>query len=94
LTIKNVIERSAAAIPPFSVDIGGAIVGADLLAMAIDAAVSRINMRAPLVHSRLRSRINVRPFFVGFRIEMPDLPVRDDRQADPRKRKRAENSEE
>ena len=64
------------------------------MAMAIDTAVCRVNVRAPVEHSRLRARINVRPLFVGFRIEMSDLPRRNDREADPRKRKRAEDSEE
>jgi hypothetical protein len=63
-TLKNVIPRRAAAISPFSLDIIGDVIGADLLAMAIDAAVCRINVCAPLEHSRLRTRINVRPFFV------------------------------
>src|SRR2546422_1752845 len=62
--------------------------------MTINAAVGRVNALAPLEHSRLRARINVRPLFVGFRIEMSDLPRRNDREADPRKRKRAEDSEE
>ena len=93
-TIKNVIVRRAAAIAPFPLDIVGDVVGADLLTMAIDAAVCCVNAPATLEHSRLRARINVRPLFVGFRIEMSDLPRRNDREADPRKRKRAEDSEE
>ena len=93
-TIKNVIARRAAAIAPFPLDIVGDVVGADLLTMAIDAAVCCINVRAPVEQSRLRPRINVRPLFVGFRIEMSDLPRRNDREADPRKRKRAEDSQE
>ena len=76
--IENVITRRAAAIAPFPLDIVGDVVGADLLAMAIDAAVCCVNVPAPLEHSRLRARINVRPLFVGFRIEMSDLPRRDD----------------
>src|SRR5207247_10550640 len=84
----------AAAIAPFSLDIVGDVVGADLLAMAIDAAVCCVNVPAPFEHSRLRARINVRPIFVGFRIEMSDLPRGNDREADPRKRKRAEDSQE
>ena len=62
--------------------------------MAIDAAVCCVNVLAPREHSRLRARINVRPLFVGFRIEMSDLPRRNDREADPRKRKRTEDSQE
>ena len=92
--IKNVIARRAAAIAPFSLDISGYVVGADLLAMAIDAAVGCINVRAPVEQSRLRPRVNVRSLFVGFRIEMSDLPRRNDRESYPRKRKRAEDSQE
>jgi hypothetical protein len=93
-TIKNVIAWRAAAIAPFSLDIVGDVIGADLLAMAINAAVCCVNVLAPREHSRLRARINVRPLFVGFRIEMSDLPRRNDREADPRKRERAEDSQE
>ena len=93
-TIKNVIARRATAISPFSLDIVGDVVGADLLGMAIDAAVCCVNVLAPREHSRLWPRINVRPLFVGFRIEMSDLPSRNDREADPRKRERAEDSQE
>ena len=92
--LKNVIARRAAAIAPFPLDIVGDVVGADLLAMAIDAAVCCVNVLAPREHSRLRPRINVRSLFVGFRIEMSDLPRRNHREADPRKRKRAEDSQE
>jgi hypothetical protein len=92
--IENIIARRAAAIAPFPLDIVGDVVGADLLAMAIDAAVCCINSPAPLEHSRLRARKNVRPLFVGFRIEMSDLPRWNDREADPRKRERAEDSQE
>ena len=92
-TIKNVIARRATAISPFSLDIVGDVVGADLLGMAIDAAVCCVNVLALFEHSRLRTWINVRPLFVRFRIEMSDLPRRDDREANPRKRERAEDSE-
>ena len=91
---KNVIARRAAAIAPLPLDIVGDVIGADLLAMAIDAAVCCVNVLAPREHSRLRARINIRPLFVGFRTEMSDLPRRNDREADPRKRKRAEDSQE
>ena len=93
-TLKNVIARRATAIAPFSLDIVGDVIGADLLAMAIDAAVCCVNVLAPREHARLRARINIRALFVGFRIEMSDLPRRNDREADPRKRKRAEDSQE
>src|SRR4029077_6145278 len=81
--LKNVIARRAAAIAPFPLDIVGGVIGADLLAMAIDAAVGRVNALATFEQPRLRTRINVRSFFVGFRIEMSDLPRRDDRQPYP-----------
>ena len=93
-TIKNVIARRAAAIAPLSLYIVSDVIGANLLAMAIDAAVCCINVRAPVEQSRLRPRINVRPLFVGFRIEMSDLPCRNDCEADPRKCERAEDSQE
>jgi len=92
--LKNVIARRAAAIAPFPLDIVGHVIGPDLLAMAIDAAVCCVNVLAPVEHSRLRARINVRPLFVGFRIEMSNLPRWNHREADPRKRERAENSQE
>src|SRR5262249_19860417 len=59
----------------------------------IDAAVCCVNMRAALEHSRLRARINIRPLFVGFRIQMSDLPGRNHGEANPRKSERAKNSE-
>jgi hypothetical protein len=62
-----------------------------LLAVTINAAVRGINVRAALEHSRLRLRINVGAFFVGLRIEMSDLPVRNNGQSDPRKSERAED---
>src|SRR5262249_51062349 len=74
-TLKNVIARRAAAISPFPLDIVGYVVGADLLAMAIDTPVCCVNVRAPLEHSRLWARINVSPLFVGLRIETSYLPV-------------------
>src|SRR5262245_43032132 len=61
--------------------------------MAVDAAVCCVNVRAAVEHSRLRARINVRPLFVRFRTEMSDLPRRNDREADPRKRKGAKDSQ-
>ena len=93
-TLKDVITRGAAAIAPLPLDIVGDVVGPDLLAMTINAAVRCVNVLAPREHSRLRARINVRPLFVGFRIEMSDLPRRNEREADPRERKRAEDSQE
>ena len=53
--LKNVIARRAAAIAPFPLDIVRDVVGADLLAVAIDAAVCCVNVLAALEHSRLRA---------------------------------------
>jgi len=64
-----------------------------LLAVTINAAVRGVNVRAALEHSRLRLRINVGAFFVRLRIEMADLPVRNNGQSEPRKGERAEDSE-
>jgi hypothetical protein len=47
-SLKNVIAWCAAAIAPFSLDIVGDVVGADLLAMAINAAVCCVNVLAAL----------------------------------------------
>jgi hypothetical protein len=91
--MKNVIARCAAAIAPLPLNIVSDVIGSDLLAMAIDATVCCVNVPASFEHSRLRARINVSPLFIRFRIEMSDLPRRNDREADPRKRKRAENSQ-
>jgi hypothetical protein len=92
--LKNVIARRAAASAPFSLDIVGDVVGANLLSMAIDAAVCCVNVLALFKHSGLRTWINVRPLFVGFRTEMSDLPRGNDREANPRKGKRTEDSQE
>ena len=73
---ENVIAWRAAAVTPFSFDIVGSVIGADLLAVTINTAVRSVNARATLEHSGLRLRINVGAFFVGLRIEMSDLPIR------------------
>jgi len=62
--------------------------------MAIDAAVCCVNVFPLFKHSGLRTWINVRSLFVGFRIEMSDLPGWNDRESEPRKCERAENSQE
>jgi hypothetical protein len=91
--LENVIARRAATISPFSFDVGRGVIGADLLAVTINAAVRGVNVRAALEHTRLRLRINLGAFFVRLRIEMPDLPVRNNGQSEPRKGERAEDSE-
>jgi hypothetical protein len=92
--LENVINRCAAASSPASLYIVRGVIGAHLLAVAIDAAIGGVNMRAALEHSRLWLRINVCSFLVGLRIEMADLPVGDDRETHPGKGKRAEDSKE
>ena len=92
--LENVINRCATTVSPASLYIVRGVIGAHLFAVAIDAAVSGVNMRTARDHSRLWLRINVRSFFVGLRIEMADLPGRDDRETQPGKRKRAKDSEE
>jgi hypothetical protein len=91
--LENVIARRAATISPFSLDVGRSVIGAHLLTVTINAAVCGVNVRAALEHSRLGLRINVGAFLVGLRIEMPDLPVRNNGQSEPRKGERAEDSE-
>src|ERR1019366_9096353 len=90
---ENVIARRAATVTPFAIDIGRDVIRADLLAVAIEAAVRGINMPAALGHSRFRLGINVGTFFVHLRIEMSDLPIRNDGQSYPRKGERPEKSE-
>jgi hypothetical protein len=91
-SIEDVIVRCAAAITPLSLDIIGGVIGANLLTVAINAAVRGINPCTALEHSRLWLWINIRSLFIGFRIEMSDLPVRNDREPNPRKGERAEDS--
>jgi hypothetical protein len=91
--LEDVIARRAAAVTPFSLDIGPGVFGAHLLAVTVNAAVRSVDARAALEHSRLRLRINIGAFLIGLRIEMSDLPIRKDGQAHPRERERAEDSE-
>jgi hypothetical protein len=73
--LENVIPRSAAAVAPFSLDIIRRIIGTDLLAVTIEAAIRSVNKRTALDHSRLRHRVDVGAFLVGLRIQMSDLPI-------------------
>ena len=83
---ENVIARGAAALAPFrtrlrrsiafSIEVGSSILGAELLAVAINAAVGSVNVAAALGHSRLRHWIDIGAFFVGLRLEMSDLQIR------------------
>jgi len=50
-SFENVITRRAAAVTPFSLDVGASIFGVDLLTVTIDAAIGSVNARAPLDHS-------------------------------------------
>jgi hypothetical protein len=81
--VENVIAWRAATVPPLSLDIVRSVIGAHLLAVTINAAIRGVNARAALEHSRLRPRINVGAFLIRFRIEMSDLPVRDQRESQP-----------
>lgn len=90
--LENVIARRATAVSPFSFDIVCGVIGAYLLTVAIDAAVRGVNMRTALDHSRLRHWIGIGAFLVGLRIEMSDLPVRNDGQSHPGEGERPENS--
>ena len=92
--IKNIIARRASAFAPFAIDIRGRVIGTDLLAVAIDAAVGSVNTPAALGHARLRRWINVGSLFIHLRIERADLQIRNDGQADPGERERPKNSEE
>src|SRR5262249_52742878 len=92
--LKNVINWCASAISPASFYIVRGVIGAHLFAVAIGAAIGGVNVRAPHDHSRLRLGINVCSFLVGLRIEMTDLPGRNDRETHPGKGKRAKDSEE
>ncbi len=91
-SLENVIARRAAAVAPFSLDIGRGVIGAHLLAVTINAAVRSVNTRAARDHSRLRHWIGIGAFLVGLRIEMSDLPIRNDGQSHPGERERPENS--
>lgn len=91
--LENVIARRAAASSPFPVNVRRGIIGAHLLAVAINAAVSRVNLPATHGHTRFGHGINVSALFVGLRIEVPDLEIRDQGQPHPRKGEGAENSE-
>jgi hypothetical protein len=77
LSLENIITRRAPAISPFSFDVVSGVIGTDLLAVTINAAVRSVNAPTPLGHSRLRLRINVSAVLFHLRIEMSDLPIRD-----------------
>jgi hypothetical protein len=72
--------------------VGRGIIGPQLLAVAVNAAVRRINVSPAVGHSGFRHRINVRLLFVRLRIEVPDLVIRDKRQSGPGEGERAEYS--
>jgi hypothetical protein len=91
-SFEDVIPWGAPAVTPFSLDIGARILGADLLTVAIVAAVRSVDARAACDHSRLRHWINIRAFFIRLRIELSDLPIRNHSQSHPGERKRPEDS--
>jgi len=65
-----------------------------LLAVAINAAIRRVDFAAALRHAGFRHRINIGLFFVRLRIKMADLPIRNQHQARPLKGERTEDAEE
>jgi hypothetical protein len=91
--LENVIARRTAAVAPFAIDIGPRVIGADLLAVTINAAVRSVNARAALEHSRLWHWIGIAAFFVGLRIEVPDLPIRNEGQSRPGEREGPKDSQ-
>ena len=91
-SLENVIPRGAAAVAPFSLDIIRRIIGTDLLAVTIGAAICSVNKRTALDHSRLRHWVNVCAFLVGLRIQMSDLPIWNNGQSHPGEGERAEDS--
>lgn len=93
-TIENVIAWRAAAVAPFAIDIGSGVVGANLLAVAIDAAIRDINVASAFGHARLRSGIDVGAVLFHLRIEVADLDIRHEDQTEPGKGERPENSQE
>jgi hypothetical protein len=82
-SLENVIARCAATVPPFPLDVVRGVIGADLLAVTVNAAVRSVNVLASLNHTRLRLRINVGAILFHLRIKMSDLPIRDHRQSHP-----------
>src|SRR5207247_6847954 len=101
--IKNIITRGAAALSPFrtrrrpcvadTIDISGRVIGADLLTVAINAPVCRINPTAARGHARFRRRINVRALFVHLWVEGSDLQVGNNVQANQRDGERPKTSQ-
>src|SRR4029077_7729848 len=82
-SLENIIARRATAVSPFPFDVVSSVIGADLLAMAINAAVRSVNAATPSGHSRLRLRIGVGAVLFHLRIKMSDLPIRNHGQSYP-----------
>jgi hypothetical protein len=91
--LEEIIARRAAALAPFTIDVGRRIIGADLLAVAVNASVCRVNPPAALSHAGLRRGISIIPIFIHLRIEVSDLVIRDEDQTRPRKGEGAEDPE-
>jgi len=91
--LENVVAGRAAPVAPFSLNIVCGVISAHLLAVAINEAVRGVNMRPALDHSRLRHWINIGAFLVGLRIEVSDLPIRNDGQSHPGESERSEDSQ-
>ena len=89
---QKCIARRTAAVTPFPLDVVRRVIGADLQ-LTNKCAVRSVDTRAALDHPRLRHRISIGAILLHLRIEMSDLPIRDDCQPHPREGERAENSE-
>jgi hypothetical protein len=100
--IEDVIAWRAAAVTPFwsrtgrgvsrAIDIGSGVIGTELFAMTIEAAVRDVNAPAALGHSRLWHRINIGALFVTLRVEMADLQIGDVSEPKPGEGKGREDS--
>jgi hypothetical protein len=88
-SIKEIITWRAAPGAPLALDVGCRVIGAHLLAMAVDAAVRDVNAAASFRHSRTWRWINIRSFLVHLRIEVADLDRWNQSETRPRKHERA-----
>lgn len=82
-SIEDIIARSAPPFAPFPIDVGAGIIGSNLLAMAIEAAIGDINASSALSHPRFWRRIGILAFFVSLGFEMSDLQIWDKRKTHP-----------
>jgi hypothetical protein len=102
-SIEDVIARRTATVAPpwtwawscpsLKIDIGGGVIGANLLAVAVKTTVRYVNASAALGHSRSWHRINVGALFVALRFEMSNLQIRNVSEPEPGKGERREESD-